>query len=223
MNTNTETSKIDLACENFKEIKNNIINNKFKNIDNWLYDISTKYKEENNIDTEKTYQRFDYGTIVKVDFGINIGSELCSPHFAIVLDKYDSVKNPIITVLPLSSKNKKRYLVLNNLITYAFTERINKFLKDANEELDILLKSENTSTKIINEKIREIKNLNKKLRFYANYSKKSFGCTNLITTISKDKILKPKNKYDIIGRSKCNSKTMKIISQEILKKFTNIQ
>ena len=59
--------------------------------------------------------------------------------------------------------------------------------------------------------------------YYTKYAKNSYACINLITTISKNKIVKPKNKYDIIGRAKCNSKTMKIISKEIINKFTNIQ
>ena len=61
------------------------------------------------------------------------------------------------------------------------------------------------------------------INYYTIYSKNSYACINLITTISKDKILKPKNQYDIIGRAKCNAKTMNIISIEIIKKFTNIK
>lgn len=61
------------------------------------------------------------------------------------------------------------------------------------------------------------------INYYSNYAKNSYASLNQITTISKNKIMRPKNKYDIVGRAKCNSKTMQIISKEIIKKYTNIK
>ena len=62
------------------------------------------------------YLRYDYGQIIKVDFGINIGTELSHTHFAIVLNQDDTIKTDNITVLPLTSKNGYKRINLGNLI-----------------------------------------------------------------------------------------------------------
>lgn len=50
--------------------------------------------------------------------------------------------------------------------------------------------------------------------------KTSFGCTNLITTISKTRLLKPINEYDIIGKALCPNEVLNIIDNDIIQKFT---
>lgn len=174
-NKEKSMQNIDNACNNFKNISSNIQNSKFEHIDTWLKKTSIVFKKENtNKLLTETYPRYDYDTIVKVDLGVNIGSELSGPHYGITLDKYDSTKNPVTT----------------------------------NKEL-------------ILQKQNESKIIKKMIDYYSNYAKSSYACINQITTISKNKIIRPKNKYDIIGRAKCNNEIMKIISKEIIKKYTN--
>lgn len=61
-------------------------NNKFSKMGNWLEKESTLFKKE--VDGKKTNKpNFRRGEIIKVDFGINLGSELSNTHFAIVLNK----------------------------------------------------------------------------------------------------------------------------------------
>ncbi len=218
-NEEIKIDNINKASDNFKNIIKDVKNQKFQYLDDWLYKKSKIYLKENVKKINNIYPRFDYGTILKVDFGINDGSELSGPHFAISLERYDSTKNPVITILPLSSQNKRHYLHLNELIAEEFTKRLKKHLEILKKEV-----SDNTNTPMdeIDIKSNEIKLLYKMINYYSKYVKSSFACINLITTISKNKIIKPKNKYDIIGRAKCSSKTMKIISNEIIKKFTNV-
>lgn len=214
--------RIDKASNNFKLIANNIVNQKFEHIDSWIYKTSKIYKTENSNISKIVYPRFEYGTIIKVDFGINEGSELSNPHFAIVLDKYDSTKNPVITILPLTSQNKKHNLPLNELIVDEFTKRLNKQLNKLYEEINELEKKDNATINEIDSKGDEIKLLQNMINYYSNYAKSSYACINQITTISKGKIIKPKNRFDIIGRAKCSSKTMTVISSAIMKKYTNL-
>ena len=221
-NEELKIDNINKASNNFKNIVKNVRNQKFHYLDDWLYKKSKTYLKENVKKINDIYPRFDYGTILKIDFGINDGSELSGPHFAISLEKYDSTKNPVLTILPLTSQNKKYYLPLNELITEEFTKRLKKHLEILKKEIDED-NNKNTTIEEINYKGSEIKLLYKMIDYYTKYAKNSYACINLITTISKNKIVKPKNKYDIIGRAKCNSKTMKIVSKEIINKFTNIQ
>lgn len=220
-----ETYKnIDTACENFKSISDNIVNSKFEHIDKWLNKKSKTFVKENTTSNTATYPRFDYGTILKVDFGINDGSEISGPHFAIALERYDSTKNPVITVLPLTSQYKKYYLPLNELITDEFTKRLNAYL-------NIYLNKQENREKLKKEGYlpfdssvhEDMCNIKKMITYYSSYAKSSYACINQITTISKKKIMSPKNRFDIIGRAKCGSKIMQVISQEILAKYTNIK
>jgi len=218
-----ETHKnIDSACDNFKKISDNVTNTKFEHIDSWLYKTSLNFKKENKKQIPITYPRFDYGTIIKVDFGINTGSELSNPHFAIVLEKFDSTKSDSITILPLTSQPKKHNLPLSELIIEEFTKRLVKYIDELKLELREIAQSENVIERA-SEKQEEFRIVQKMIDYYSNYAKNSYACINQVTTISKKKIIHPKNKFDIIGRAKCNSKTMKIISKELIKKYTNIK
>lgn len=192
-------------------------------MDFWLYNTSKSFKKENDFEIN-TFLRYDYGTILKVDFGVNVGAELSGPHFAIVLEKYDSAKSGVITVLPLSSQNKPRYLALGELIEKSFTKRIDYHLTRIEKEMkEQKLKKSKTSTQAVEKLAKEVVLLREMLDYYNKYAKSSYACLNQIATISKKKIIKPKNKFDIISRSKCDKDTMIAISKAIAKKFINLK
>lgn len=56
------------------------------------------------------FQRFKRGNVVMVEFS----SEIKGKHLAIVLTKNDSPNNGVLTVIPLSSKNKPYYVPIGN-------------------------------------------------------------------------------------------------------------
>ena len=110
----TDVNKIDKACITFKNVNKSKID-KFNKLDTWLYKESNIFNNEvklNKNNFTKHYPKFKRGQIIKVDFGINIGSELSHTHFAIVLNSDDTIKNDNITVIPITSKigYKKIYL-----------------------------------------------------------------------------------------------------------------
>ena len=72
MNTNTKINKIDVACNNFKKVHKSGIK-KFDTLDEWLEKESHLYLNETTV-KKQTFKKFKRGQIVKVDFGINIGS-----------------------------------------------------------------------------------------------------------------------------------------------------
>lgn len=51
--------------------------------------------------------KYEQGQILFLDFGCGIGSEFSYPHYAVVINSNDMKKNPIITVMPLTSKKAK--------------------------------------------------------------------------------------------------------------------
>ena len=54
--------------------------------------------------------------IIKVDFGVNMGSELSNTHFAIVLNNDDNNSVDNITVIPLTSKKGYKRLPIGNIL-----------------------------------------------------------------------------------------------------------
>ena len=60
------------------------------------------------------FQRFKRGSVVMVEFSPSMGSEIKGKHLAIVLTKNDSPNNGVLTVIPLSSKNKPYYVPIDN-------------------------------------------------------------------------------------------------------------
>ena len=122
---NKQIEKIDESNRNFKYVYNSK-NNKFVWLGNWLEKESSLFKNEvkNKVGNKPNFKR---GEIIKVDFGINIGSELSNVHFAIVLNSDDNNNVDNITVLPLTSKPGYRRLYLGDLLkSFKNDKRYNK-------------------------------------------------------------------------------------------------
>ena len=111
---------LTLARDILLYISNNTNNKKFKYIGKSDYYRAKRFKKENS-EEQPLFKKYKRGTILFVDFGTGVGNEFSLPHFAIVLNNKDNPKNGLLTVVPLSSKNKKGYVdlgkdLINNLI-----------------------------------------------------------------------------------------------------------
>ena len=118
MNVKTTTNKIDIACNTFKQVHNSGVS-KFHTLDSWLEKESNTFLSE-TVTQKHTYKKFVRGQVVKVDFGINIGSELCYTHFAIVITKKDSINSDIVTIVPITSKKGSNRVSLGKLLHKAY-------------------------------------------------------------------------------------------------------
>ena len=110
----TQIEKIDDSCIDYKYAYNTN-HNKFSKLGNQLEKESSIFRSESN---NKIYNKpnFKKGEIIKVDFGINIGSELSNTHFAIVLNSDDNNNVDNITVLPLTSKPGYKRIYIGNVL-----------------------------------------------------------------------------------------------------------
>lgn len=200
--------KLDKSYINYHNIINQQLPYKFTYLDDWLLKKSNLLLEETNLiqnKENKNYKKYERGTIIKVDFGVSLGSEMSQIHFAIILNNYDNFKNNILTVIPLTSTKSKFNLNLNSLITDLIIE--------TEQEIKRLENIENIKEKI---KLTKLHNV---LNYYKTNKKNTFACCSLITTISKTRILSPINEYDIIGRKKCSKEIMDLIDNDIKNKF----
>ena len=123
--------KLNLANKRFKKVSNSN-NQKFELLPNWLDTVSYRYdKECVNGFPSNGYYHYRRGSIIRVDFGVNMGSEFSFPHFAVVLDKKDNSKKRTLTVVPLTSKDKSDRLPLGK-------EIFNQTLQILREKMDEL-------------------------------------------------------------------------------------
>lgn len=121
---------LDHSNETFKNIIGHCSNPKFTNLDRWQNFQAQSFKEENTFKNNSKFKYYKRGTIVFVNFGTSIGSELSGHHFAIVLNRKDNPYSRTLTVLPLTSKNKKSNINLGNeLIRGVFVETTKQIYK----------------------------------------------------------------------------------------------
>jgi len=118
MNT-TIISKIDNACMKYKNIqKSGKI--KFSKLDEWLEKESDIFEDEIK-NKNGIFLRYKRGQLIKVDFGVNVGTEYSHTHFAIVLNSDDTKYTDNITVLPLTSKKGYKRVYLGDTVSNAFS------------------------------------------------------------------------------------------------------
>ena len=72
-----------------------------------LYEINRK---------PKTFKRYSRGRIIRVKFGVNIGSEFSGDHYAIVISKGDTMMSPTLHVIPLTSKKHLKNIDVGNIL-----------------------------------------------------------------------------------------------------------
>ncbi|MBO6202191.1 MAG: hypothetical protein J6O13_01545 [Selenomonas sp.] len=182
-------------------------------------------------------RRYDRGCVVSVHLGFRIGHEEGGLHYAIVLDKYDTTKNTILTVLPLTSLKDKvdldhlfyKHLFLGSEITDAIYEKIRQTTAKLTAELEKL----NTEwTRLVNaddrdafkisqceQELKRVGNKNlvarKQLAKVAKMKSGSIALADQIVTISKLRIYDPCSSKDLLYGIKVSKETMDKIDEKI--------
>ncbi len=110
-----QIKKIYDACKKYEAAYNSKYT-KFSKLGNWLDKESTIFYNESKRKKNKQLH-YKRGQIIKVDFGVNVGSEVSNTHFAIILNDDDNSSTDTITVLPLTSKKRTKNVYLGNLIS----------------------------------------------------------------------------------------------------------
>lgn len=72
-------------------------------ISEWLIKWSAYLQREDSPQPFNMNQIYHQGDVVLVDFGFRIGSELGGRHYAVVMEKNNNPKNPVIFLTPISS------------------------------------------------------------------------------------------------------------------------
>ena len=204
MNRKIKHLMLDNAHDNNIIISDMNLPNKFKEFESsrlnesetLLYEINKK---------PKIFKKYFRGQIIRVNFGVNIGSEFSGEHYAIVISKDDTIMNPVVHVVPLTSKFHKDNIKIGNIL---YNEELVLNLKE-------LLKTEKTK--------RNLRQINYCINYYSNKANKdSYACVNQLKTISKLSICKLKNDYDYLNKLRVSESDLKKIDEEIKKEYTKL-
>lgn len=189
-------NNITISDMNLKDKFTEFENSKLNESETLLYEINKK---------PQRFKRYSRGQIVKVKFGVNIGSEFSGDHYAIIISKKDTMMNPILHVIPLTSKKHNYNVKINNILYNE--DSINKMKELAEKEQNSKIKKE----------------IEKCIKYYENRKNKtSYACIKHLKTISKLSICKPFNDYDYsyLNSLKVNNDVLDLIDNEIIKEYT---
>ncbi|WP_203264287.1 type II toxin-antitoxin system PemK/MazF family toxin [Streptococcus uberis] len=187
----------------------------------WIKDWVKYQRDEKGFKPEKI-GRFKRGSVIKVNLGFNIGSEEGGLHYAIVLDKNNSIRNKVITIIPLTSvKDNKDINKLPNDQVYLGDEIIRKLT-----EKQKLLLSTLSDIDLANADENTMSNFDKDLRYAKRIQNElekmklgSIALVGQITTVSKMKIFDPKNKYGVLKNVRVSNDSLDRIDEKIKENF----
>ncbi len=200
----TKHLKLERTHNNNITISNMNLKNKFTEFENSRLNESETLLYEINKKPER-FKKYSRGQIVKVKFGVNIGSEFSGEHYAINITKGDSMMNPVLHVIPLTSKKHNYNIKINNIL----------YNENKIRELEEMLKIESDK--------KAKKQISNCLKYYENRKNKiSYACIKHLKTVSKLSICKKMNKFDYLDKIKISNDTLSKIDIEILKEYTLI-
>lgn len=206
----------------------------------WLEDYTKFLSFEKNF-TSDSLKRYKRGDILKVHLGYNIGSEEGGLHYAVVIEKNNSIYNPVVTIIPLTSRKPNKDIsnlhsgevflgheIFFNLSdkftnTFSYVEKEHQQLQDLIKNLDV---NDPTIPSILDELSERETILEKKLSLLEGMKteifkmkKGSIALVNQITTISKIRIYDPKTSDDILSGIRLSNEGLDKIDEEIRKKY----
>lgn len=217
----------------------------------WLKDYINFLSSEKDFDPKKL-KRYKRGEVVKVHLGFRIGCEEGGLHYAVVLDKNNSLSSPTLTVVPLTSVKKgkdlnnlpKGNIYLGNELYNLLQNKIGTLIKTAQRELDegmaelesfeqylksdvadddFILKKQNEISKHKEEIDRTMNLLLKTKNEIEKMKRGSIALINQVVTVSKLRIYDPKSSYDVLSGIRLSNVNLNKIDEEIMCNYTKSQ
>lgn len=207
----------------------------------WLEDYIQFLSYENDFKekcSNRKLKKYKRGEIIKVHLGYNIGSEEGGLHYCVVIEKNNSVKNPVITVVPLTSQKpnidvtnlKQGSISLGNELFTATSAKLGGLIKELQRRIgdfEVKLepyKQEEEVPKELEEEFDSLEislnYLQKTKREFDRMKNGSIALVNQITTISKLRIYDPKNSHDPLAGIKLSNEKLDKIDNEIIRRYT---
>lgn len=119
--------------------------------------ISEMMLREARDQERRNYRKFKRGSLVFVEFGVNVGKELSNRHWAVVLDKSDYVSKGTLTVVPVSSKKGFDAVKIDGAIADDPFSTIEKYLASSARSVYFLYRSVEDSLTLGDETMSSMK------------------------------------------------------------------
>ena len=208
----------------------------------WMEDWTTFLSFEPQF-APTSLRRYKRGEIVKIHLGFNIGSEEGGLHYAVVLDKNNSVNSPVVTVVPLTSvkphtdttKLHKGSIFLGNELFTSLSAKVTSLQRITDAERKQLHEMVGSVKHVMTAPDSEIDSMTERLeqlsrecslleRTRKEISKMKSGSIALvgqIRAISKIRIYDPKTNYDVLSGIKLSNEKLDMIDRELISLYTN--
>ena len=236
---NEAINSLDNYLTNLATSSDEKLQSKADKISYWLEDYTNFLDNETSFDPTK-YPKYKRGQIIKVHLGFNIGSEEGGLHYAIVIENHNSIKSPVLNIVPLTSvksttditkiRKDLGQVYLGNELYRLLTTKVDTLQKNIINECNNLEEFLKTLTYgdpqivVANEKLAKLKNkLNTLIKTRNEISKMKIGSIALvgqITTISKIRIYDPKNTSGVLSGIRVSNETLDKIDSTIKQLFT---
>lgn len=232
-------NKVENYLNSLISSNNPRLNGKADKLSYWLEDYIKFLTFEQNF-SPTSLRRYKRGEIVKAHLGYNIGSEEGGLHYAIILDKENSIHNPVVTIIPLTSVKpnkdtsllRKGEIFLGNELFVNLNSKLLLYRKNIIAELNETKKiianlDEPLFLSLSKELTDKINDMEQNLDFIGRIEKEvnkmkkgSIALVNQITTISKIRIYDPKTNQDVLSGIKLSNEKLDTIDKELLKLYT---
>ena len=225
----------DAALTKIKTYLDSLDPDKGKKLAYWIQDYAAFLKQEPSFQPQKLI-RYKRGSIVKVHFGYRIGAEEGGLHYAVVMDRNNSIYSPTLTVIPLTSvKPNTDMLHLHSskipIGNEVYTLLMNKYntelcsakqhMQEIRELIANLTDSDDSS--FLEEKLdeveREIAHCKKMKRAVEGMKQGSIALVGQITTISKIRIYDPKFHNDALSKIRVSPATLDLLDAKVQELF----
>lgn len=229
------TTLRDSSLDSLKNYMDSLGPDKGKKLAYWVNDYARLLSLESSFQPEKMI-RYKRGAVVKVHLGYRIGSEEGGLHYAVVLDRNNSIYSPTITVIPLTSVKPGVNLAnlpphrvsIGNEVYTQLTNNLNSEIQTAKSELNSLKKRLDSSTEsaLSSEEEKRISDELKNVTSRIEYCRKmrteadkmkigSIALVGQITTISKLRIYNPVYRNDALSRVRITPTTLDTLDVRI--------
>ncbi len=230
------TTLRDSSLDALKSYMDSLDPEQGKKLAYWVKDYANFLSKEHTFKPDKLI-KYKRGSVIKVHLGYRVGSEEGGLHYAIVMDRNNSIHSPTVTVIPLTSVKDgvdlsslhPSKLHIDNEIYTCVTNALNKAIEDANNNLKILeaiiegTEEKSEERKSFKSNIRKLKqqlSYCNKLQEEVDHMKQgSIALIGQITTVSKLRIYDPKYKNDALSKIRVSSKTLDLLDAKVQELF----
>lgn len=215
------TAHKDSALQKLDSLLLTYINNdttlsKADKLSYWIEDFCNLLKAETTFNPQymKSYSR---GDVIQVNLGYNIGNEEGGLHYCVVIDKHNSKKSGIVTVIPLTS-NKGQPLdfsevYLGDEVYASFTSKYESLMFELVQKLNSFNNNfSREELQLALEKLRFLEKMDSKMQ---KMKKGSIALVSQITTVSKQKIYDPQKTKDLLSGVRISDTSLDLINEKM--------